>query len=474
MSKSRPSVLQFTIVTTVVFTLWGLPAGAAQLDSTLSPELRQKVDLAATEVIANTGIPGASVAIVKDGRIAYLQAYGNARLESRVPAKPEMRYSVGSISKQFTAAAVLLLQEQGKLSLDDKVGRFLPTLTRSNEVTIRQLLSHTSGYQDFWPQDYVPDFMLRPVTAEQIMDEWSRKPLDFDPGTKWQYSNTNYVIAGVIVEKVSGIPLLQFLEKRVFAPLAMNSVANVDQENLGEGDPLGYTRYGLGPLRPAPKTGEGWLFAAGELAMSAADLARWDISLIEQKLLKPTSYNQLATDVLLKNGLGTQYGLGIIVRQKAEHRVLEHSGEVSGYTAQNVIFPDDRAAIAVLVNQDATDAPEEIASKITPLMFVIDDAAKTVKLEQTRKIFVALQQGLIDRSLFTANANHYFTEPVLKDFASSLSSLGAAQEFTQTAQQARGGMTMRLYHVKFAQKTLMIVTYEVAGGKLEQYLVTAE
>ena len=155
------------------------------------------------------------MAVVTNGQIAYVQAYGAARIEPHTSATPDMRYSIGSISKQFTAAAILLLQEQGKLSLDDKVARFVPDLTRANEVTIRQLLSHTSGYQDYWPQDYVMPFMLQPVTAQKILDQWARKPLDFDPGTKWQYSNTNYVIAGVIVEKAARMPLLQFLREQV-------------------------------------------------------------------------------------------------------------------------------------------------------------------------------------------------------------------------------------------------------------------
>ena len=166
-----------------------------------------------------------------------------------------MRYSIGSISKQFTASAMLLLQEQGKLSLDDKVSKFIPDLTRANEVTIRQLLSHTSGYQDYWPQDYVMPMMLQPTTAAKIIDMWARKPLDFDPGTKWQYSNTNYVIAGVIIEKASGKPLLQFLQEKIFGPLGMKSVTNMDEAKSNQDDPTGYLRYGLGPPRPAPRPG---------------------------------------------------------------------------------------------------------------------------------------------------------------------------------------------------------------------------
>src|SRR5437016_13206966 len=251
-----------------------IPASA----QTLSTDLQQKIDKLATDTLARTGVPSASVAIVRSGQLVYTKAYGDARLAPKTPATPEMRYSIGSISKQFTATAILLLQEQGKLSLDDKVAKFIPNLTRANEVTIRQLLSHTPGYQDYWPQDYVMPMMLQPVTAQKILDGWARIPLDFEPGTKWQYSNTNYVIAGVIVEKASGMPLLQFLSQRVFTPLGMKSVMNIDQEKLGETDPTGYLRYALGPLRPAPKEGKGWLFAAGELAMPAADLAKWDIA----------------------------------------------------------------------------------------------------------------------------------------------------------------------------------------------------
>ena len=132
-----------------------------------------------------------------------------------------MRYSIGSISKQFTAAAILLLQEQGKLSLDDKVAKFIPNLTRANEVTIRQLLSHTSGYQDYWPQDYVMPMMMQPVTAQKILDLWARKPLDFEPGAKWQYSNLGIATLGRIIEVVADQPYEKFIESRIFLPLGM-------------------------------------------------------------------------------------------------------------------------------------------------------------------------------------------------------------------------------------------------------------
>jgi D-alanyl-D-alanine carboxypeptidase len=437
----------------------------------LSPDLQQKIDKLAQDALAGTGVPSASVAVVKDGQIAYSKAYGDARLEPRTPATTEMRYCIGSISKQFTAAAILLLQEQGKLSLDDKVGRFVPDLTRASDVTIRQLLSHTSGYQDYWPQDYVMPMMLEPVKAQKILDTWARKPLDFEPGTKWQYSNTNFVIAGVIIEKASGMPLLRYLRDKVFAPLQMNSVLNTDEEKLGDSDPTGYLRYALGPPRPAPKEGKGWLFAAGELAMTAHDLALWDISLIEQKLMKKSSYQQLAAEVVLKNGLGTHYALGLTVNNEAGHRAWSHGGEVSGFTSENIVFPDERVAVAVLTNQDAAQAASRIAHGIAPLLLATDDPATPKKTQQAREIFEGLQQGTIDRSLFTSNANSYFSDQAVKDFASSLGSLGKPQEFTQVFETLRGGMTMRAYRVRFASKTLRAWTYEMPDGKLEQYQV---
>jgi CubicO group peptidase (beta-lactamase class C family) len=458
-------------VLTILFALSG--SAFSQTDAKLPQDLLSRIDRAAQDVLAETGVPSASVAVVKDGAIVYLRAYGDARLDPKATAKSEMRYSIGSISKQFTAASMLLLQEEGKLSLDDTVGKYIPNLTRANEVTIRQLLSHTSGYQDYWPQDYVPPFMMQAITSEKILAMWARKPLDFDPGTRWQYSNTNYVIAGVIVEKVSSMPLLQFLQTRVFNPLGMKSVANIDQEKLGDTDATGYMRYGLGPLRQAPKEGKGWLFAAGELAMPAADLARWDISIMDQKLLKPASYQELETEVRLKTGVGTQYGLGVDVNMFSDHRMLSHGGEVSGFTTQNNVFPDDRAAVVVLTNQDAARASGDLARRISALMFTTTDASTQAKTEQARTIFRDLQQGKVDRSLFTENANSYFNEQALEDFADSLGLLGMPLEFVQTNQALRGGMTLRVYKIKFRQnQELRAWTYEIPDGKLEQYQVS--
>ena len=206
--------------------------------------------------------------------------------------------------------------------------------------------------------------------------------------------------------------------------------------------------------------------------MPASDLAKWDISIMDQKLMKPSSYEQFAKDTLLKNGLSTHYGLGVDVNSQAGHRALSHGGEVSGFTAQNVVFPDEKVAVVVLTNQDAVSAAGQIAQGIAPLLFTTDDPLTPAKLEQAKRIFDGLQHGTIDRTLFTDNANAYFSDEAVKDFASGLAPLGPPQSFVQASQGLRGGMTLRVYIIRFPQqKVLRAWTYEMPDGKLEQYQI---
>lgn len=433
------------------------------------PEMVSQVGAIADRILKDTGVPSASVAIVNDGMISLVRAYGLAQLDPSRPAQPSMRYAIGSISKQFTAAAVLFLVEEGKLSLDDPVARFFPDLTRASDITIRMLLSHTSGYSDYWPQDYVMVGMMQPTTPQQIIDRWAKKDLDFEPGTKWQYSNTNYVIAGQIVEKLSGKPLIALLQERIFRPLEMKSVFDVDAAPLPKTDAIGYYRHALGPLRPAPKEGRGWLTATGELSMTAEDLSRWNISLINRSLLKPASYEEMFKEVKTKDGSGTNYGLGVYVNKRNGQLVISHGGEVSGFVAFSSVTPEARSAIVVLTNQDAINAAGRIAREIqTP------HTRLSPEENQARKIFSELQHGSIDRSLFTPNCNAYFDQQAIHDYANSLRPLGEPISFSQQSTQSRGGMTFRAFRIHFPKQDLSLTTYETPGGKLEQYLISPQ
>jgi D-alanyl-D-alanine carboxypeptidase len=461
MLKSRYVAVAIGLLTSIV----GASA-SAQADAGLAA----RVDSIANQVLKATGVPSATVAVVSHGRVAYANAYGCAKLDPCVTATPDMRYAIGSISKQFTAVAALLLQQDGKLSLDDPVSKFIPGLTRGNEVTVRQLLSHTSGYQDFWPQDYVMPMMLTATTPQAIADRWGKQPLDFAPGSRWQYSNTNYTLAGMVVEKASGMPFFQFVRTRILTPVGLASASDFDV-NPRAATVTGYLRYALGPLRPAPDAGAGWMWAAGELAMTASDLAKWDVSIIDKSLLKPASYAELEREVRLNNGAGTGYSLGLDVGMQGTRFMLEHSGEVSGFTAENMVFPEDSAAVVVLTNQDAAPASGTIAQQISQALFTTEDALAANRTAQARAIFEGLQRGTIDRSLFTSNANAYFSDQALKDFASSLGPLGTLTSFVQTRKAERGGMVYRSFRATFPGRSVRAWMYETPDGKLEQYQV---
>jgi D-alanyl-D-alanine carboxypeptidase len=434
---------------------------------------RAAIDKIAQAVLDTTGAPSASIAIVRSGEIVYDHAYGDARIDPKTAASSSMRYAIGSVSKQFTATALLLLEQEGKLSLDDKVAKWFPHLTRAGEVSIRQLLSMTAGYQDFWPQDYVFPEMQRPTSVQQIMQQWAGKPLDFEPGARWQYSNTNYVIAAAIVERVTGSGFMDFLRQRIFTPLKMTSVVDQDAGSLSASDAQALLRNALGPLRPAPKEAPGWLFGAGQLAMTAHDLALWDIAVINRSILKPASYQKQQTDVLLAAGNATGYGLGVNVGTPGGRRRIAHGGAVSGYTTSNVIYPDDRAAIVVFTNiyPGAAGAPGRIAEQIAGAIFASAQTAAADARDAARRIYDGLTKATIDRSLFTAAANAYFTQEVLADYAASLAPLGPPSDFAASGESLRGGMTIRSYRISAGGVTMSLTVMTLPDGRIDQYIV---
>lgn len=444
-----------------LFTL--LLAGTAHA-APLTPSQTTAIDEAATKALANTGVPAVSIAVVRDGEVVYTHAYGQAR--EGQPATIDGRYKIASISKQFTAAAILLLAEDGKLSLDDPVSKYLPDLTRAGDVKVRQLLSHTSGYRDFWPQDFAFVDMQTPATPVHILDKWAKLPLDFEPGARWQYSNTGYVAAGLIVEKVSGQPLMAFLKARVFDRLEMHAV---DQDiGMTATDPLGYQRFALGPVRVEPQPGAGWLFAAGGLAMTASDLARWDISVIQQSVMKPASYAEQQRSVLLNNGVSSNYGLGVDVGNIKGHRRISHGGEAAGYLSENRIYPDEGAAIIVLDNADFGNAQTAIADAIEKILFA--DSGDT---SRALSVYRSLREGRIDRSAFTDNGNFYLTARAVADYRTSLVPLGEPKSITRDSSALRGGLTAEKYTLDFGTKKLTIVLRAEPGpnGRIEQFSV---
>jgi len=451
-----------------------LAAGLALSAHAATASFDAAVDAAAAQVLLATGVPSASIAIIRDDHVVLVRAYGHARLDPDVAASPAMRYAIGSVSKEFLAATIMLLAEQGKLTLEDPVAKYFPALTDAGRVRIRDLLNHTSGYRDFWPQDYVPAMMLQPITTDKLIRDWAMLPLDFAPGSQYQYSNTGYVIAGAIVEKVAAQQLMDAMRQRIFEPLQMRTVLDVNLGQLGPDDARGYLRYTLGPPRPAPKEGAGWLFGAGGLAMTAEDLAHWDLALLDGKLLAASSLLAMSTTRVLSNGASADYGLGLDVQMVSGRRVIGHSGEVSGFVSQNTLYPDQKAAVVVLTNQDASSAAQQLGERIRDLLFLADSPESTRQLERARRIFTDLQHGTIDRALLSENGNAYFNAQALLDAKASLAPLGTPTSFQQTLEHDRGGMKLRRFAIKFADRTLILVARELSDGRFEQYQLQPE
>jgi CubicO group peptidase (beta-lactamase class C family) len=436
----------------------------------LTPKMQEELDKKVAETLKAFGATSASVAVVENNKLVYVLAVGYADLADKVAATTDTRYAVGSISKQFTAAALLLAQEQGKVSIDDKVGKYFPALTRSNEVTIRELLSHTSGYEDYAPQDYIIPAWTRPTTPQAIMDKWGEKPLNFDPGTKWQYSNTNYVIAGSILEKVTGQSLLSFLQQHIFTPLGMKSAGAWVRPGGLDAD--AYTRFALGPPRPVAREGEGWYFAAGELSMTPSDLSKWDVALLEKKILSEKSYQELTTEVKLKDGASTHYALGLSLGELMGTPTLSHSGEVSGFLATNTVFPKKGDAVIVLSNEDGIGLISAMSREISGLVLGGSDGGSQVKQDElVRQVLDDLQHGNLKQELFTDDALAYFSDTARGDYQASLEPLGKLVVLSRQSEQQRGGMTHLSYRAHYDHGSVALNIYLMPDGKIEQFLV---
>jgi CubicO group peptidase (beta-lactamase class C family) len=439
---------------------------------TLTPAEQNAVDKVVGDALATTGTPSAQIAIVRGGRIVLVKAYG--KQSDNNAARIDSPYQIASISKQFTAAALLLLEDDGKLTMDDTVAKWLPGISGGDRITIRQLLSHTAGLQDYWPQDYSFQAMETPTTPQAIVDRWAKKPLDFTPGTQWQYSNTGYVVAGLIAEKAADEPLMTLLERRIFTPLGIKAI---DQDKaIGGRFPTGYHRNALGPVRAAPPPADGWLFAAGELSMSAGDLAKWDVARLNRSLLPADDWAAQEKPVLLADGSTTNYGLGVSLGKRAGQPYVEHSGEAVGFLSENVVYPEQKAAIVVLTNADFGNAFTSIAQGLAKIVLPADvDAVEAAKTKAARALFDSLRNGTLDRRLLTADAAYYFTPQVIDDYRTSLSALGEPTAFEKAGQtQLRGGFVQRRYTVTYPDRKLSVGTFAEPGGaqRYEQFLVS--
>jgi CubicO group peptidase (beta-lactamase class C family) len=444
----------------------------AQAPASLPPDVIGKIEAAVPAALAATGIPSVEVGIVKDGQVVYTHAFGLARVSPKAEATPGMIYRIGSNSKQFTAAAVMLLAERGQLKLDDPVSTWFPELAHSREITLRMLLNQVSGYSDDYTEDYLTPEMAAPASTYAIVKEWTSHPLDFTPGTKWQYSNTNYGLAGLIVQKVAGEPFFKFLNENILRPAGITDAVDLDAADPPP-LPVGYVEYGFAPMRPAKREGKGTLLGAGQLAMTVANLARWNTVVIGRKVLKPESWQTMQAEFILPDGHGTAYGMGFELGARDGKRVIYHGGEVEGFVSLNEIYPEQGIAITLLTNAESGTGALRKAVE-TPLFAPVAAAAvaRNPAAEALVKTVIGdLEEGRIDRSRITPNLDFYFTPETLADYKTSLAPAGDVKTLEPLENSERGGMTGIFYKVQATGMTFGVFVYVMPDGKLDQFLL---
>ncbi len=294
-------------------------------------------------------IPGLSLLVAREGKVIRAQGYGMANVELQVPTKPETIFQSGSVGKQFTATAVMMLVEEGKIGLEDPLTKYFPDAPASwKQITIRELLSHTAGFTDY-PKDFN---MRKDYTETELLKIVEQIPLAFPPGAKWSYSNLGFLTLGIVIHKVTGKFYGDFLQERIFRPLGMSTTRIISEADIVPNRSAGY-RLVKGDLK-----NQNWVAptvnttADGSLYFSILDLAQWDAALYTEKLLKQSSLEQMWTVAKLNNGKPNSghYGFGWFIETKKGRRVVEHEGAWQGFETQISRYLDDKLTVVVLTN----------------------------------------------------------------------------------------------------------------------------
>ena len=455
--------------------LFACPSGRAQavkaperfdpgrLDAYLAAKVREKDRV------------GLSVAIVHHGQVVLAKTYGSRSLQEERPVEPDTLFAIGSVTKQFTCACVLLLAQEGKLAVHDKVSKYFPKLTRARDITLLDLMNHTSGYPDYYPLDFVDRRMQKTISADELIRQYAGGRLDFEPGTAWSYSNTGFILLGRIVENVSGRTFAQFQESRIFKPLGMNHTtlaAELKDRNVA----TGYTTFALSNAEPATPEAAGWAGAAGALYSTPSDLVKWDMALIGGQILKPKFYRLMTSSRELPNGVVTGYGCGLAVGTQERRTVLRHSGAVSGFNAFNAIIPSTQSAVVLLCNQDGGlgALPDLLTKLLLKAESNVPEVAGSPAVDVVKRVFAQFQSGMVDRTQFGEEFDQFLSEAKLAGAAKRLQALGAPQNAEVIRTHERGGLEVTTTRLSFNDQSLEVLMYRAPEGRIEQFFIDAE
>lgn len=306
--------------------------------------------------------PGAAVIVVKDGKTVLRTAYGMADTTKGARMAPEMALRIGSMTKQFTATAILLLADEGKLSVQDEITRYLPDYpTQGKKITIEHLLTHTSGIVSYTGKPGFSQRAPQDTTVAALIDSFKNDPMQFEPGSSWRYNNSGYYLLGAIIEKVSGQPYHQFLEQRIFVPLGMAHTAYEGYERSKWPSAAGHSPADKG-FGPARQLGKNQSYAAGELVSTVDDLAKWDAA-VGSKLLKPATWQRAFTTYRLTDGKDSNYGYGWELSLVQGEAAVGHSGSTRGFRSYGLRIPGKGVYVAVLTNSDAGTVVPDVVTR---------------------------------------------------------------------------------------------------------------
>ncbi|MGH9823364.1 MAG: serine hydrolase domain-containing protein, partial [Blastocatellia bacterium] len=437
-------------------------------------------------------IVGLSVGVMQNGEVVYAKAFGRSSLVPNATVGPNTMFGVGSVTKQFTAACVLLLQEEGKLSVNDKVATYYSDLTSAGDMTLLDLMSMQSGYPDYYPLDFVDRRMARPIAPDKLIHDYASSKLDFPPRTRWSYSNTGYIILGRIVEKVSGESFGSFVTSRIFQPLGMEHTV-YQPVGSGKGLARGYTSFALGPAEPAVPEAKGWAATAGAIYSTPSDLLKWDQALMDGKVLKAESYSLMTSSRKLVDGSETNYGCGQGVSLINGTKVLSHGGAVSGFIAQNTLIPANWSAVVVLSNCESSDGIDEVNRKLVSLVFPkpknetagaekqgkpqpetrrdIPVISGPAAAEAAKSFLRQLQTGKVERAGLGSEYSYFLTPAKVRGAMQRLGPYGepVGAELKGTAE--RGGMEVAVIRFTFKSGALRALMYRAPDGKIQEFLI---
>jgi D-alanyl-D-alanine carboxypeptidase len=436
------------------------PIDVAQLDSIIQ------------RVVADKHLVGLSVGVMQDGKVILAKGYGQRSLDPAEPVTPTTMFSIGSVTKEFTCSAALLLAQDGKLSMTDAVAKYVPTATRAKDIRLLDLGQHVTGYRDYYPLDFVDREMQKPESADTIIARYATRPLDFEPGTRWSYSNTNFLILGKAVEQAAGQPIDQVLAQRIFAKVGMTRTA-YDPPASDTGLARGYTMYALAAPTLAMPEAKGWTGAAGAIWSTPTDLLAWDLALIDGTLLSPASTAMLTTPRTLADGRSTGYGCGLDVELTGDAVVLSHGGATAGAVATNIFVPTTRSALVLLANADFAaygDIVKAVLPKLQPHLSV-PTIAGLPALDAAKAFLTSVEQGTVDRGTLGDDFNALLTDAHLAADRASLAKLGKISDVHVTRTVERGGMEVAIVEYKIGTTDARSAMYRTPDGKIQQLLI---